>query len=787
MIIPLPESVRKFAKEKNTHPGLLLDKYAQSWSDALTPSKLSAEVQLPTIQEVVRLSQAPPDGIDFSQVIEQRKLTLAACHARFLNAQLTGPLTLHLSRASALENAGICLHRTYGFTYLPGSGVKGLTRAWAETVWLPAQSNGKQAYQSIEDVFGWAPNPNRRDLLQRELIDRRFRTFEPLRDSNDKPIEQTEHSGRVVFHDAWPNQWPRLMIDILNSHHGKYYSGKPDNQPPPGDWEEPIPVYFLAVPAGVEFSFAVSARRTEDAETANLATQWLAAALTDQGAGAKTNAGYGAFRVTMPAATDKVDLPAIQDKNKSDNRHRKTNLTLRLATPAFLAGAEAENPQSCELRPATLRGQLRWWWRTLHAAHLSPVDLKRLEAVIWGDTEQGGAARITILPNDGGQAPKVKAFDRQGIISANRLPPSGKKVTQGLIYASYGMDERRGGVQVRRSYVEPDAVWSVTIQCRAAKYFEPKKSNQSNTKAPKVIAELNAQEIEAEVLAAFELLCRFGGVGSKSRKGFGCFSFPSEVEQAEWSPQRRRELLHRAALIRTKCKFKPGKTESPSLDSMIEVDPVVTPWTNYWMAIDRTAHAAQRFAQDNKHDLSKQALGLPRNIRPPYKGKFKSPPDVKSRHASPVHYHLETNEKGQYIARIVAFPAHRLPDFETSKQFLTDATSKVQEFLEQEVKDHGSTGELKAKGSRSSTGQPPAPVATAKVVKPGTWVAAVLSSEKTKKGGWMAKYGSQTGPIQNTGDVPPDCQPNQEVELIVQIANPRQIAFRWPTPGSRKP
>ena len=49
----------------------------------------------------------------------------------------TGPLTLHLVRASALENAGICLHPLYGFVYLPGTGLKGMARAYAETVWLP--------------------------------------------------------------------------------------------------------------------------------------------------------------------------------------------------------------------------------------------------------------------------------------------------------------------------------------------------------------------------------------------------------------------------------------------------------------------------------------------------------------------------------------------------------------------------------------------------------------------------------------------------------------------------
>src|SRR5581483_6165314 len=85
--------------------------------------------------------------------------------ACFFSSTTTGPLTLHLARASALENAGICLHPLYGFASLPGSALKGMARAYAETIWLPTQTDQKQAWRQIEDVFGWAPNPDRRQQI----------------------------------------------------------------------------------------------------------------------------------------------------------------------------------------------------------------------------------------------------------------------------------------------------------------------------------------------------------------------------------------------------------------------------------------------------------------------------------------------------------------------------------------------------------------------------------------------------------------------------------------------
>jgi len=65
----------------------------------------------------------------------------------------------------------------------------------------------------------------------------------------------------------------------------------------------------------------------------------------------------------------------------------------------------------------------------------------------------------------------------------------------------------------------------------------------------------------------------------------------------------------------------------------------------------------------------------------------------------------------------------------------------------------------------------------------GSRVDAVLLEEKTKKGGWKAKYepSGLAGPIQNTGDVPDERKAGDVLNLIVALANERDIAFRFPT------
>ena len=54
----------------------------------------------------------------------------------------------------------------------------------------------------------------------------------------------------------WPEKWPGLLVDIVNNHHPTYYRG----EGPPGDWDSPNPVYFLAVRPGTAFSFGLSKR-----------------------------------------------------------------------------------------------------------------------------------------------------------------------------------------------------------------------------------------------------------------------------------------------------------------------------------------------------------------------------------------------------------------------------------------------------------------------------------------------------------------------------------------------
>ena len=156
----------------------------------------------------------------------------------------------------------------------------------------------------------------------------------------------------------------------------------------------------MSILSSKTFAFAVAKRRSDVRdETLRQAREWLDGALTLLGCGAKTAAGYGGFRSPVPSPP----CPNL----------RTCEVTLELTTPAFLAGA-AQGQTDCDLRPATLRGLLRWWWRTFHAGFVDVPTLRSMEAAVWGSTANGGAVRLTVEPVTTGLKPERCPFKKLG-------------------------------------------------------------------------------------------------------------------------------------------------------------------------------------------------------------------------------------------------------------------------------------------------------------------------------------------------------------------------------------
>lgn len=655
------------------HPGLLLDKYTAPGNQ---------EHQKTALQKVC---QKTVDPDLYRAVKTNRDAMLTSLGAKTWNCRTVTPLTLHLARSAALENAGICLHPIHGFVYLPGSGLKGMARAFATSVWLPTQEDQETARGQILEVFG-----------------------------NERNEKEDFKAGCIVFHDAWPESPPTPHVDIVNNHHTDYYNGKGEEFPP-GDWESPTMVYFLAIGPGVKFSFALSrlwadTAREQDDPLA-LAQQWLTGALVHLGAGAKTAAGYGAF-----VPDENVPVLGVGEKRKT------FRATIELVTPAFLAGANQESADSCDLRSATLRGQLRWWWRTMHAAHLSVGELRALEAKIWGSAEVPSPLQVRILSFEGENVATYLADYKE----ASFLPLHGieenraAKTVQGLYYAAFGMDEMHKDKETgqksrkRRHYIYPGAKWALEIEAK-----------DSNHIAKEVAYE--------EALCALWLLCRYGGVGSRCRKGFGSLQLTEaldlDLDKVKQRSAKTREILHCASAPAT------AFGGSPRLESLTDCESPL-PWTNPWYTLDHVGGVLQAFAKIWKRNTDKVVLGLPRKV-----GHVPQEHGSNTRFSSPVHHHvfkLATGELGLRVAALPAkpIPAVQPPSDKTIAHVLDEYLAHVKSSIAHRTTQNQNEGKRPCRplggGSRSSTGAATFQIASS------TLVEVVILDEKTKKGGPVA-------------------------------------------------
>jgi CRISPR-associated protein Cmr6 len=207
-----------------------------------------------------------------------------------IEAASTAPFATGLGMEHPLEN-GFAFLNPYGLAYLPASSIKGVLRRAAEEL----------AGELIEvDRMGWTQDA--------------ITTLFGL-ESEDRQKEHTR--GVLTFWDVLPKPAKNSMgMEVMTPHYGGYYQGEST----PHDSGQPIPIVFLVVPEGAEFSFHLTCdlRRLPEPLSAtwqDLMRHAFAHAFDWLGFGAKTAVGYGAME------RDEAREAAIR-KAREDRAHQ---------------------------------------------------------------------------------------------------------------------------------------------------------------------------------------------------------------------------------------------------------------------------------------------------------------------------------------------------------------------------------------------------------------------------------------------------------------------------------
>jgi len=245
-------------KNKKINLGLYLNKYSIRFGD---DKKFDLKEQINKILDNQNKLRLPASIFDLDSYSSYYNRFLRFCeslksqgyHVEGIEPGISWRLLIGLGGESVYETS-ITLHRNYSVPIIPGSAVKGITRAYAKK---------EKLNKEIEiEIFG---NDENKNLSQ----------------------------GKVVFFDAFPviekNNKEFLVLDIMNVHYKEYYEGKYQQ---PGDWMNPVPINFLAT-EGLRYRFMIASK---DEKLAKESIKLLKGALK-YGIGAKTSSGYGYFDI----------------------------------------------------------------------------------------------------------------------------------------------------------------------------------------------------------------------------------------------------------------------------------------------------------------------------------------------------------------------------------------------------------------------------------------------------------------------------------------------------------
>jgi len=218
--------------------------------------------------------------------------------------------------ASHVLETGITLDRNTGLPYLPGSTLKGLTRAWglieiAEQLGVSLDDvsvSGKDEVKILNIIAETLISESTETLLQT------IQTLRPVSEDAENYLEWFRfifgwqgETGAVCFTDGIyaGEQSPKYAADVMTPHYIDYYTDKGNN--PPSEDDNPNPVSFITVDSGHTFAFGLiprqsafnrlegEQRKVKTTTALNVATDWLVRGLTQMGVGSKTSAGYGFF------------------------------------------------------------------------------------------------------------------------------------------------------------------------------------------------------------------------------------------------------------------------------------------------------------------------------------------------------------------------------------------------------------------------------------------------------------------------------------------------------------
>ncbi|NLE24736.1 MAG: type III-B CRISPR module RAMP protein Cmr1 [Clostridiaceae bacterium] len=342
------------------------------------------------------------------------------------------------------------------------------------------------------------------------------------------------------------------------------------------------------------------------------------------------------------------------------------NCEIEILTPMFLGGApqtladSERGKPACELRAQSIKGLMRFWWRAYKYGQLVECpdaesrlsELRKVENKIFGSVSGNGNKSSFAIS----VSPKTLSTSAQSLPGHKvEVDTKGKTVFVNILeYLCYGtyVYVKGQGNKFIREYIKENQVFPMKLR-------------------------IDDENCKEDVLTALYFFSEFGGIGSRSRNGFGSLNIRNKTEV--FSPLGKdfmkalvsnTELLKRFKILREIPPF-------TAFSHRIRLFRTVQPYKSWDLCLADLGkiYKKSREALEPRHHYDKrQYIGAP--LDPPKDTSFKS---LLDRHSKPYFIKVAKSEGG-YSGCILFLPSLYLYNSDTDRtgKQLSRETTNIQ-------------------------------------------------------------------------------------------------------------
>lgn len=297
----------------------------------------------------------------------------------------------------------------------------------------------------------------------------------------------------------------------------------------------------------------------------------------------------------------------------------KREYDCEVVTPLFLGGAE---PKEAELRVPPIKAAMRFWWRALYDGG-NVEQMAKDESDIFGSTEKKSAVSVQLsadmtktVPND---LPKGWP-----------IPVEGKTFNAYIIeYLAFGLLDPKLKPKYIRKHIEEESRFKIIVTF------------------PK--------HVEDDVVSAMKSLISFGGLGARSRNGFGSLHCDGLIDYA----------FSKEGGLKPFTAFSQGAILFNQFNTYVK-------WEDALSEIGKVYRQARLDLEGKRHTWNKRAL-----IAMPIEAQRENiPQSIRSgRHAKPYFLHVNKTLGGKYQGQILFLPY-------LYKSGPNDTTNRFKEYMD---------------------------------------------------------------------------------------------------------